>query len=1115
MTVVSSTGLARALGIFPPTAEQAAVIEAPLTPAVVVAGAGSGKTETMAARVVWLVANDLVSRERVLGLTFTRKAAGELAERISARLARLDELSALGLVPYIDSLAAAGDFEPIFALEQGKTDFTPRGIQSERLRILGALAAKVGSNRRSVTGIDIMLDRPTVMTYNSFADSVLKDNAVRVGADMDATVQSESAAWLLMRRIVLRSDDDRLVELDKSVTSLTDAALRIARDASDNLAQLDDIAAFGRSFARLADLPSGKRGGAPYAPIAGLVHDVGALDVLVGLARQYIEAKKQLGLIDFSDQVAGAVIALRQHPIIGDELRERFHVVLLDEYQDTSVVQTELLATAFVDSGVMAVGDPHQAIYGWRGASAGNLGGFASAFTRETTCAHFALSTSWRNSQNVLRAANAVIAPLNATVPIPVETLQSRQGAPEGQVDFAYVGDVEEEAQTVAEWFDNVRSDNRHGGVLPSGAILFRTKRHMTRFADALAERGIPHRILGLGGLLSTPEVVDIVSMLRVIHDPGAGSALIRLLTGPRWQIGAADVKRLNHLARRMSRSAPSQAGTDEGDATASAPHAEDKLGLIDALDAFARFPADHVWFQGFSDVARDRLTEAAGTIRYLRRTAAESVADTIRAIERELRLDVELAANNSRGSMHTALAQVRAFTHEVNSFLSTQGDGSLSQLLAWLDHAEEADEFQAKTEPAEPGVVQLLTIHASKGLEWDAVCVVRMVDGELPANPRSSKGWLSFGVLPFDFRGDRGWLPELAWQDAETQKEFLDDEKNFKEANADRQLEEETRLGYVALTRAKEHLLLTGSPWAGTKRPRDISRFFTRAAAALEVTVDEPDAPEDPLLGRSATLEWPMDPLAGRRARVEKAAITVRDAVASEPDEDIALLLQERKELGSPPLREAPKRIPASRFKDFVTDFSGTLEQLYRPMPERPYTQTQTGTHFHSWVEHRSGLSGFGRSTDDSLWELEPEEPDASSRRDETLDLLIANFEASEWATLKPIAVETEIDFPLDAGDTTHVVVSKIDAVYERDGRTEIVDWKTGRPPRTEAERDERMLQLALYSVAYHRATGVPLDQIDAVLFYVADNLILRQSAPQSEDELAQRLIAARTARS
>ena len=193
--------------------------------------------------------------------------------------------------------------------------------------------------------------------------------------------------------------------------------------------------------------------------------------------------------------------------------------------------------------------------------------------------------------------------------------------------------------------------------------------------------------------------------------------------------------------------------------------------------------------------------------------------------------------------------------------------------------------------------------------------------------------------------------------------------------------------------------------------------------------------------------------------------------------------------------------------------------------MPERPFRQTRLGTLFHAWVEHRSELVGVGTRPDEALWELDEDETgsgDTGGGGPDAADLaaLQATFERSEWAQLRPLAVEIEIDFALGASsgdDAGHIVICKLDAVYRREdrgGRVEIVDWKTGRAPRDAQERDERMLQLALYRLAYHRRFGVPLEDIDVALYYVADDLVIRGDRVYSVPELVQRWSAARAAR-
>jgi len=157
MTTHSAVGLAEALGLPPPTDEQRAVIEAdPLRPVLVVAGAGSGKTETMASRVVWLVANGHVEPDQVLGLTFTRKAATELAERIGRRLRRLTNAGI----------------------------WTPKPLDEDGAEPLGGI--------------------PVVSTYHSYAGRLVREHALRLGYEPESRLLSEAAAWQYAYEVVSR-----------------------------------------------------------------------------------------------------------------------------------------------------------------------------------------------------------------------------------------------------------------------------------------------------------------------------------------------------------------------------------------------------------------------------------------------------------------------------------------------------------------------------------------------------------------------------------------------------------------------------------------------------------------------------------------------------------------------------------------------------------------------------------------------------------------------------------------------------------------------------------------------------------------------------------------------
>src|SRR5438067_7516000 len=346
--------LARLLGLrHPPTGEQAGIISAPMAPLLVVAGAGSGKTETMAARVVWLVANGYARPEQVLGLTFTRKAAGELAHRVRSRLDQL--------------------------------------------------VRKLGRD-------DLLSGEPTVATYHSYAARIVTEHGLRAGFEPTTRLLTEATCWQLADAVV-RSYEGDMSEVPNAPTTVTDGVLHLAGDLAEHLVSPDQLAAWtGWFHAEVYTLP-----GRVHAPVTELLCKQRARLQLLPLVRAYTRRKRDLEAMDFGDQLAWAAQVASDHAEVGATERDRYRVVLLDEYQDTSHAQVVLLRSLFGHGHpVTAVGDPCQSIYGWRGASAGTLDRFPGEFPDRdgAPARQRALSTSWRHRPEVLRVANALSDPL-------------------------------------------------------------------------------------------------------------------------------------------------------------------------------------------------------------------------------------------------------------------------------------------------------------------------------------------------------------------------------------------------------------------------------------------------------------------------------------------------------------------------------------------------------------------------------------------------------------------------------------------------------------------------------------------------------------------------------
>ncbi|MBT2516384.1 ATP-dependent helicase [Streptomyces sp. ISL-90] len=1078
---LSASKIAARLGLHEPTPEQRAVIEAdPRGQSIVVAGAGSGKTETMANRVVWLLANGHVDVPEVLGLTFTRKAAGELAERVRERVAQL--------------------------VAEGIADVSLDPLES----------ASVG-------------------TYNAFASAIYREHAMLIGREPDAAVLGEASAWQLARTVVAASDDPRLVELDASLDRVTGAVLALSRALAENVADSRDVRAMSRDFLAMEGLPiEAPRKRTPFTSFTDALGVVGALPPLLELADAYTAAKQMRGYVEFSDQVSLALEICTRNPEVVAAHRERYRTVLLDEYQDTSVVQTKLLATLFGGQPVMAVGDPDQSIYGWRGASSANLARFGGDFATTGAAAVFDLSTSWRNPRVVLDAANALIAPLDAG--IPKAPLTASPFAGPGRLEFAWAETIELEANHVARWFAESLTRRGDGPAL-SGALLCRTFASVGVFTAALREHGVPVHVLGMAGLLDQPVIADLVCVLRVLHDPTAGSELVRVLGGARWRIGPADLAALHGLAKWLAdRDFAARRLDDDVRAGLRASIAPDESpSIVDALDYLLTAPDSHSALKGFSETGLARMRRAGAQLQSLRRRAGLGLVDFVSLVQQELLLDIEVAANADQPLGRPSL---EAFDELLAGFVDVSEHPTLGSFLGWLTEAEQRDRLAPRRDEPEPGAVQVLSIHGSKGLEWDVVAIPRMVEDELPSKPRSAKGWLAFGELPNDFKGDRDELPELQWRGVQSQAGFDEAVTAFAAENRERHAAEERRLAYVALTRTRADLLLTGSWWSTQKAPRQPSPFIRELVHAGVIEPGRlptaPEADENPRGDVAERERWPLDPLGARRSAVEAAARAVR-AAAEGPSgagigprlaEQIRLLLEERRRRADGPgTPDIPARVPASRFKDYVDDPAAVAAQLRRPMPQRPFRATRIGTLFHEWVEHRStgegeaaaidALDGIGIGIGIGAGGGAPgESGDAresglyvADAAPERLRALQATFAASEWGTRKPIAVELELHLPIGG----NVFVCKLDAVYEVEPGTELaargiryqlVDWKTGKAPRDARDLELKQTQLALYRLAYASWAGVAPEIVDAVFYFVEDDRVIRPE--QLYDEAA-----------
>lgn len=1084
-----------------PTDQQEKVITAPLKPTLVVAGAGSGKTATMSARVTYLVASGQVDPSQVLGLTFTRKATHELRERIENRLGQLYRY------PGWTASSTRSNTAESASADAPSTAAGP------------STAAEAGGSNSQVQELTAVAGEATVATYNSFAGALVREWGLEVGLETDTAVLTPASSWQIMYEL-MENWGQEFEEPFSSLDSATELALQLANSLNENLLSVDEarelMADLGQN---LKDLRS-VRGAAKAIDAKSLPAMTKRIQVL-DLVERYIDYKRENSLVDFGDQVALAcriVTDERVGPRVIAQYRDRFKAVLLDEFQDTSVAQTILLSSLFAGCGVVAVGDPNQAIYGWRGASSAALGQFHRHFSNGAGPV-LQLSTAWRNDPQILQAANRISDPLRASGQVKVEKLVKRPGVGDerGRVWAARVQDGLAEAELIAKFLAQRWSPSK------SMAVLCRTRSQFTPIVAAMIERGIPVEVVGLGGLLDVPEVADVRALMSVALDPTSADRLMRLidLVG----IDAADLDVVWSFARELVNA---RANTGQSSAEPLLAEALSEIVVnFAAFEAFCKKYACALSPAGLYQAKRlGRILQEANAAANL------ELVDFISWAERALGLDVEAAARvdvNEVGAR--ALAALRA---QATSFKAQNPEAGAQVFLGWLNAAQDQERGLElpEVEPA-PGAVQVLTVHASKGLEWDIVVVPGLVEANFPSyrsRPKEdytvlANSWLTqVSEFPHTLRRDYDSLPPCRFIGLNPQAgkdAILAAGEEYRSELGKWEVAEERRLAYVAYTRARSQLLLTTSHYAAlSKTPKMTSRFLkelersqmvqfladderdddlsNRALDQSSVSVwphqldalaslEEPgvaDAPGQAVLGKQAGLSLRLRAAAlvsaagGCQGAGSEEALQIPEGLAPQLDDwwrQARLLLQERQirqENGQEIV--LPSHLAATAMaKVGKEDF---IMSLRRPLPPPPSKAARLGTAFHEEMSQRLNSEG----TLLSLAEAGSDRLSPADRKqvNDWLDN-VADLEILQGYS--PYATEIDQEIRL-AGFN---VRCRIDAVFKavEKGRAQwlIVDWKTG-------GQRVRVDQLSLYVHAWAASQGVDISQVRAAYVYVQD---------------------------
>ncbi len=673
-------------------AEQAEAVRTTDGPLLIIAGAGSGKTRVITHRIAHMIAGG-VPPGSILALTFTNKAAAEMAERVRS--------------------------------------------------LTGYAASPWRAKRRES-------DTPTISTFHAFGLSILRRSGKRLGYRPNFTVY-DTADQLALLKESARDIDIHPDDVDLYAALSLFSALKTRRTTWND-------------------------------PLVAEIAVPGGRDALERLFYSYTDHLRVYNAVDFDDLIVRPIALLQDTPDVRSDYNRRYTHVLVDEFQDTSTMQYELLhLIAASHRNICVVGDDDQSIYSWRGADVGNFARFESDFpgVREIR-----LERNYRSTGPILAAANSVIENNLARKEKRLWTAE-----PEGaELDLIFAANEEEEATFIADTIKLMHYRDQ----LPydSFGILVRTNGQTRPIEEALLGADLPYRVSGGQSFFQRKEIRDVAAYLRVIINPDDDVNMLRIVNTPRRGVGRRSLEHLQELATPKRQSLFSTAQQIRHGTLAHRLPASAAGGLGELLETIEEY-AEH--FRDGRDIADtvERLIHRIGYWPFL-----------IGEYQRN-----ERAAKAKWRNIALFVRTIRRY-EENPDVIDPSLTGFINRISLQSRDAGDGDDRERS--------VQLMTIHAAKGLEHDTVFLAGVEDGIIPHR------------------------------------------RSVEESGSD---EEERRLFYVALTRARRRLFVSSC------RQRMVNREIVESAPSPFLQ----EIPEDVTVVReadaSADRELPEDPFSAMKA--------------------------------------------------------------------------------------------------------------------------------------------------------------------------------------------------------------------------------------------------------
>jgi len=868
-----------------------------------------------------------------------------------------------------------------------------------------------------------------INTFHSFCDGILKESGLDIGLPTDYRLLSEFEQYSLMKKNLERFELDYYRPMGNPTKFIRDLLSHFSRAKDEDITPLEYLKYAEELKQNLDGMMSGGASPKPVAKAGGkgkkkagevpefflnaegdfdsavAENEVKKIEEVANAYHVYQNLLLEKGALDFGDLINYCLKLFRERPNILERYRAKYKYILVDEFQDTNWVQYELVKLlAAPQNNITVVGDDDQSIYRFRGAAMANILEFKKDYP---DCRQVFLIENYRSCQEILDLSYDFIKLNN---PNRLEEQLKDEGAGlskklksnvegKGVVEVIRGADTTDEIARVVAKMIEIKGEDKEA-TWGDFAVLARANDHAREVCGFLDEKGIPYKLFSSRGLYGKEPILNSINYLAAIADHYDGVALFKSLSIPVFAFSVEDLASFNYMAGRKG------------------------ISLYKTLNDAAAL--------GFNKVQLERINKFLGIFRQHAGDArTRPVSEIFLSFLEDSGYLKHLYSQGERQSIEAANL-LNQLMKRIKEFEKDSDDKSVRAFLAELSVEIEAGEQGTlpASEEDDPETVKIMTVHASKGLEYEYVFVINMIDQCFPTRERSETIKLPSALLDEK-------LPE-----------------------GDHHLEEERRLFYVAATRAKKGLYLSWSSDAGGKRARRASRFLVEAGLVEDLSEKNAEEKEP-------------EPLGGKDLLLNKKEERLK--VASEPF-----------------IPKAPERFSYSQFAAYKKcpyqyRFANILKVPVRGKPSFSFGKTLHAT-LQRILETVSAASGLGQNSlfgagekklepialeeclkiYEECWDDDwyPSEKIKEEYHKNGERIVKEFYEENKGDWPKVVFLEKAFSLRLKVDGDGVTIAGKIDRIDERpDGKLRIVDYKTG-SPKEKLEFDDKA-QLLIYQQA------------------------------------------------